>query len=265
MIPSPGRTILIIIAFAVSSVPGGMPCQASDEIEVLFREDFFTLEMWEPLKFPRIDSLSEYSIERTSDGTSFVRARSNKSASGMVWKGDFNPYEFPRIRWRWKVDGVYRKGNATARSGDDYPIRLYVTFTYDPDDPAVRRSFKHSLARSMGRELPYRSINYIWANRQHGREIIPNPYTERAMMIAREQGPDRVGQWVAEEANLLDDYREAFGEDPPHRAGLAFMNDSDDTGEASTSYIDFIELYRRVDDPPEPPDEAKRIKMRGKD
>ena len=227
-----------------------------------FREDFFTLKAWDPLKFPRIDNLSQYSVEKVDDNICFLRAQSDNSASGMAWKGDFNPYEYPRIRWRWKVNRVYDKGDASVKSGDDYPIRLYVMFKYDTTDPAVRRSFKHSIARTLGKDLPYRSLNYIWANRRHDRRVIPNTYTRRAMMVLKEMGLEKVGQWVTEEAHILDDYREAFGEDPPRTASLAFMNDSDNTGEASVSFIDFIEIYRMPDDPPEPPDEEKMFKKR---
>ena len=63
-------------------------------------------------------------------------------------------------------------------------------------------------------------------------------------MIPLRSGSGLVGQWLEEERNILKDYREAFGKDPPTKAGLAFMNDSDNTGEASVSWIDYIEIFR---------------------
>jgi Protein of unknown function (DUF3047) len=36
----------------------------------------------------------------------------------------------------------------------------------------------------------------------------------------------------------------AFNRNPPEVATIAIMNDSDNTGEASVSYIDFIEILR---------------------
>jgi hypothetical protein len=44
--------------------------------------------------------------------------------------------------------------------------------------------------------------------------------------------------------DILNDYRKAFGGDPPRRAGLAIMSDSDDTGESSTAWVDWVEIYR---------------------
>ena len=67
------------------------------------------------------------------------------------------------------------------------------------------------------------------------------------MMIPLRSGSALAGQWLEEERNILEDYREAFGEDPPATAGLAFMNDSDNTGESSESWIDWIEIYKFQD------------------
>jgi hypothetical protein len=61
-------------------------------------------------------------------------------------------------------------------------------------------------------------------------------------MVLLQKGPGRAGQWVEERVNALDDYRRAFGKDPPDRAALAIMSDADDTGEKATGYIDYIEV-----------------------
>jgi len=55
---------------------------------------------------------------------------------------------------------------------------------------------------------------------------------------------NKANTWVDEEVNILDDYNKAFGKSPPSTASIAIMNDSDNTGEDSVSYIDFIEVYR---------------------
>jgi hypothetical protein len=56
------------------------------------------------------------------------------------------------------------------------------------------------------------------------------------------RGAAKVGQWVEETADIARDYRKAFGFDPPPTASIAIMNDSDNTGEASVSYVEFIEI-----------------------
>ena len=149
------------------------------------------------------------------------------------------------IRWRWKVSNVYSSGNALTKKGDDYPLRIYVMFKYDTKDPNVKKKFKYGLGKLLyGEYPPYSSLNYIWANREHSLRFIPNPYVKEAMMVPIRSGSTLTGQWLEEKRNILDDYRAAFGTDPPARAGLAFMNDSDNTGESSESWIDWIEIYK---------------------
>ena len=79
----------------------------------LFREDFEHLQRWEPLTFPKIKKHSLYAIEKTSDG-GVLRTESDASASGLSWRGTYNIYEYPLIRWRWKAMGTYVKGDATT-------------------------------------------------------------------------------------------------------------------------------------------------------
>ena len=56
-------------------------------------------------------------------------------------------YEYLRIRWQWKITNVYAKGNARTKSGDDYPIRIYVMFEYDPDNAGLLDRMKYGLAK----------------------------------------------------------------------------------------------------------------------
>lgn len=63
-------------------------------------------------------------------------------------------------------------------------------------------------------------------------------------MIVLQKGKKNLGRWIVEERNILDDYRRAFGTDPPARATLGIMNDSDNTQEASVAYVGFIEVFR---------------------
>ncbi len=221
------------------------PAAGSSLPSVLFRENFNSLDQWKPLKFKMIKNLSTYTLDPQPDKECYVKAVSSNSASGMVWQGEFDVYDYPMIRWRWKVSNVYIKGKALEKAGDDYPMRIYVMFKYNPKDPHVKRTFKYGLAKLFyGKYPPYTSLNYIWANREHQQRFIPIPFAKEAMMIPLQSGSERVGQWLEEERNILEDYREAFGENPPAKAGLAFMNDSDNTGESSESWIDWIEIFK---------------------
>jgi len=51
-----------------------------------------------------------------------------------------------------------------------------------------------------------------------------------------ESGRVLINQWVNEERNVYEDYRKAFGEEPPMVSGVAIMTDTDNTGESAIAY-----------------------------
>ena len=208
------------------------------------REGFNDLDNCEPLYFKKIKEHTKYSI--ITDGEqSYLKAESDSSASGMVYKNEFNIYDYPNISWKWKVSNVYEKGNAETREGDDYPVRIYVMFKYDPGKASFGRKFKYGLAKKIyGKYPPHSTLNYIWASRDHEEIILTNRYAKEAKMIIVQSGTKNTGNWMEHEVNVLEDYRKAFGKDPPETASIAIMNDSDNTGESSVSFIDFIEVYK---------------------
>lgn len=226
----------------VSNLLLGAYLHAADK--VFLREDFETLDAWEPLSFRGIDRQTTYAIQKQGGSTVLV-AKSSNSASALVCKRTFNVAEFPIIRWRWKVDNVYTKANYRLKSGDDYPIRVYVLFLFDPETAAIGLKLKYGIIKTLyGRYPPHSILNYIWTNKPDERDPVKSPFTDRSIMIPLQHGPQEVGRWVEETVNVLEDYKRFFGDDPPSRAALAIMNDSDNTGERSTSYIQFIEVLK---------------------
>jgi hypothetical protein len=221
-----------------------LPASRAGEKRVLFRDNFDSLENWKPLYFPKVAEHTSYSIDR-QDGSGYLKAESHASASALVWKGEFDVRAYPNLRWRWKVENLYKTEDPHVKSGDDYPIRIYVMFKFDPERASFSEKLRYGIARIIYGEYPPKStINYVWASREGKEKIYPSPYTKRAMIIVLEAGGAKVRQWVTEEANIPQDYRKAFGKEPPPTAGIAIMNDSDDTGESSVSYVDFIEIFK---------------------
>jgi len=229
--------LILLGIFAVS--------QAHSEEEIfLLREDFNDLNSWKPLYFPKIENHTSYTIESNSS-ESYLKAESNASASAVLYKKEFNVYQYSKMRWRWKVENVYENGNAKTKSGDDYPLRIYIVFKYDPEKAGFMEKLQYNAAKLIyGQYPPHSSLNYIWANREHEERIITNAYTERAKMVLLQHGDANVGKWIIHDVSILEDYEKAFGEKPPPIASIAIMNDSDDTGEKSISYLDYIEVYR---------------------
>jgi hypothetical protein len=193
-------------------------------------------ENWKPLTFPKIKRHTNYTLIREGDAV-VVKAVSEASSSGLTRDITIDPKEYPVVQWRWKVGNLLTTSDVTRKDGDDYPARLYITFAYDSSKVSFFEKTKYEAARLLyGQYPPLGALNYIWDTKAAKGTIVPNPYTSRAMMIVVESGAADVNRWITEERNVYEDYKAAFGEEPPMISGVAIMTDTDNTGEAATAF-----------------------------
>ncbi|MEW6586556.1 MAG: DUF3047 domain-containing protein [Nitrospirota bacterium] len=210
----------------------------------LFREAFDSLENWRPLSFPKIKSHTTYTVESTGK-ESYLKAESKSSASGLVYKKTFSIYEYPKAKWRWRVDLFSLKGDPSKKSGDDYPIRVYFMFRYDPEKASFFEKMQYGLAKKIyGEYPPHSTLNYVWSYTDKIPDVLVSPFTDKARIVVLRKGERYRGQWIVEEVDVLADYRKAFGKNPPSTAGVAIMSDSDNTRGEAASSVDFLEVYR---------------------
>ncbi len=207
--------------------------------ETALYEDFFTLNNWRPLKFRNISALSSYEIV---DG-GVLRASSRGSASAIIYRKNFDVYNSPVVEWRWMVENIYDKGDAVSKSGEDFPMRVYIIFEYSPEKSTVLKKLKYNFIKKIyGEYPPHSALNYVWASKLQTGKIITSPYSDSSKTFALESGKDKIGVWVTEKRNIIEDYKSAFGESPPNNASIAIMSDSDNTMEQATAYIDYIKI-----------------------
>lgn len=221
-------------------------CRAAPGIaagpDVALRENFDSLAAWEPLTFPKITAHSTYTLDREGNN-GILKAESRASASGLICRRTFSIREAPRVRWRWKVTHLADKGNPKEKGGDDYPLRIYVLFPYDPDRASPGDRLRYGAAKALyGKYPPHSTLSYVWTGHDIPERIFVSPYTDRARIVVLEKGTRKVGRWVDESVNVVEDYRQAFGTEPPATAGIAVMSDTDNAGGAATAYVDFIEV-----------------------
>jgi len=200
---------------------------------------------WKPLTFKKIEKHTTYTLVKDG-GAVVVKAVSEASASGLTREININLKEYPIVQWRWKVANVLKKGDVTRKEGDDYPARLYITFEYDSGKVSFFKKAQYETTRLLyGQYPPLGAINYIWESKAPKGTVAPNPYAEQVKMIVVETGAERLNQWVSEERNLYEDYKKAFGEEPPMISGIAIMTDTDNTGESATAYYGDI-VFRKT-------------------
>jgi hypothetical protein len=191
---------------------------------------------WQALKPAPKAADTLYSLVN-DDGLVVLKATANHSMSGLTFPLRVKLSEFPLLRWRWKVSGAVNTADMSKKSGDDYAARVYVMFDY----PVAKLSFstrvKLQLATSLyGQSIPTAALNYVWDNRHAIGTVQANTYTDRARMMVLQSGAVRAGQWVTETRNLADDFRAAFGEEPPDVVAIALASDTDNTGETVTAW-----------------------------
>jgi len=198
-------------------------CLSAYAEDVLLIDDFENglRKEWSAKSFK---GTTNYVVTQT-EGRHVLQATSHDSASGLIFEREFDVYENPVIVWSWKIDSIVEGGDYRQKSKDDFAARVYVTFPH--------WFFPNTT-----------SLNYIWANLMPKEEVHPNAYTSNAMMLAVESGNGKAGSWAQVRRNIIEDYRRAFGEDPPRKAVIAIMTDTDNTGQKATAWYDDIYLSK---------------------
>jgi hypothetical protein len=174
------------------------------------------LDGWEERSFV---GNTDYRVVAT-DGQAAVRAEADGTASALYRRTEIDLAETPYLRWRWRVEGTYGEGiDETAKSGDDYPARIYV----------VRRG-----GLAFWRT---RALNYVWSSAQPPGSRWPNAYAgDNVQMLAVNAGEAKAGEWVGHVRDVRADWREAFGEEIDTLDGIAIMTDADDAGGSMTAW-----------------------------
>jgi len=199
-------------------------------------------EGWEPLKLGGSERKTSYSLVK-EDGVLVARADSTNAASAMFYPIEIDLKKTPIVEWRWKINNILKKGDALRRDGDDYPARFYIFFDYDASRLSwFERIGYESYYQLYGNYPPLAALNYLWANKLPVGTLVPNIYSDRVQMFAVRSGTENLGQWATQQRNIYKDYVRAFGKEPPKILGIAFMTDTDNTGETATAYYGDIRL-----------------------
>ena len=194
---------------------------------------------WEPLALPWGDAETEYATVRDGKREA-MRAESRCSASALAVPLDgIDLREWPILRWSWKVEQPLARRDERAKSGDDFAARVYVMFRFDPDRATWSERVRHRLGSALfGRDLPWTALNYVWTTGEPPGQRWDNPFSGSSKMISL--GAGLLPDWRREEVDVLRDYEQAFGREPPDLLALAIMTDADNTcSHAVALFVDF--------------------------
>ena len=153
-----------------------------------------------------------------------IRATGQQSASGLIRRVAVDPVKCPIIEWSWSVTKMQKNADLRVKDREDVAASIFLLF----GDPGFLFDPK-----------PVPTLRYVWTNGNVPIEaIVNNPYmpgTVRSIVV--ESGTDRIGAWITERRNVMEDFLNAFGYRPTERIhAVVLFTDNDQTQEPVEAY-----------------------------
>ena len=165
-----------------------------------------------------------YNIEK-GDDLSYVRAKSQKTASALYYKVELDISKHPVIRWKWRVDKFPTRKfpeSIANKKEEDFAARIYVMM------PAV--FFTET-----------KVIEYIWSETLEKGTSGQSGYSKNIKILVLEKG--KANDWRFEKRDIYEDFVKLFGEKPRLKVGaIAFMTDADSTETSADAVYDEIKI-----------------------
>lgn len=212
------KKMLAILALAVSTAT-----VVADETFMVGRFSAGDLKDWKPKRF---QGETRYSSDERS-GRRALFADSRGAASGLYREIRVDLTRTPWLNWSWRVDRVLDGVDERAKSGDDYPARVYVVVS---GGAAIWKT---------------RSLVYVWSSNQPMGATWNNAYTGNARVMALRSGTQDAGRWVSEKRDIRADFRQLFGENIDAIDAVALMTDTDNSGQRATAWYGDIYFTAR--------------------
>lgn len=164
---------------------------------------------------------TEYSRSEAG-GVPAIRAVGRNSGSALHRELRYRPVDYPWLEWSWRVEKLQEGADIRDAKREDFGAALSLIFG------------RPSLLR---RNVP--TLSYVWTNgRVRAGDVVESPHhqgTTRSIVL--QAGGEKLGRWVDERRNVVEDYRRAFGTDPPdHVEVIALWTDNDQTGDPVEAY-----------------------------
>lgn len=199
---------------------------------------------WTFETLPGIERHTRYALVRDGDRV-VLRADAEASMASLAHPLRVDTADYPMLEWQWKIPALIRGADISSKRGDDFPARVYVLFDYDIRKLPFTTRAKMRIARALyGAELPLAALCYVRDASAPRDTAVWSAYTDRVRVIVVESGPENLNRWVTLRRNVPEDFRAAFGEDPPPVSAVVIATDTDNTGESATAFYGDIRFLR---------------------
>jgi len=151
---------------------------------------------------------------------------SKQTSFGIYKNFDFDIHDFPYLSWRWKVTVLPTGGDVRNKKTDDQAAQVYVLF---PKFPSA---------------INTRLVGYIWENLTPKDLHVTSQKSSNTRYVVLRNHSDPLNTWMEEKRDVLKDYRDLFGGEPPQAGAVMLMIDSDDTKSNAESYFDILRFQK---------------------
>lgn len=178
------------------------------------------LERGLPIGWEKFKEIKGVSLQTDSSGYC-VNITSIGDVEGIGKRKEFSLKTHPWLHWRWKARVLPTDANEKIKKKNDSAAGLYVAFK-------GMFPFNHV-------------IKYTWSTTLPIGAIVKSPHHGGTRAIIIQSGPGNLNTWMQEKRNVYEDYRLAFGSEPPLVEGIAIQTDSDNTH--SSASADFADIF----------------------
>ena len=200
---------LIVLAALITVPERRLSAQPSDCITL---EDFAHAKIGEfppDWKARKDEGKDVYSVQ-AEGGRRFLRALSRgigvQAAKEKAW--DLKAY--PVLAWSWRARQFPRGGDEREPRVNDSVLAVYMLVPY---------------SRIRGPK----AVKYVWSEKVPVGTRLDSNLGLTQVRVLR-SGADGTERWTDERVNVLEDYKNYFGEsETPKPAGIAVLTDADDT------------------------------------
>jgi hypothetical protein len=170
----------------------------------------------------------DFIIEQAGEAR-VLHLKSNDEHSTIVKDitGKVRLKETPILEWSWKANILPTGGDVRHKETTDIAAQLYVIW---PRFPALLRS---------------RIIGYVWDATTPAATMVKSEKTGTVTFIVLQSGTKNLGKWLTERRNVVEDYRDIFGEFPEDPTAISISIDSNDTHSTAESFMGPIFFRQR--------------------
>lgn len=202
-------------------------------------------EGWAPLVIFKHKKPTEYRLV-ADHGDTVLRAFAASASSGLMQHLTIEPTQQPWLQWRWKIAPISDAVVQASANSEDTPARIILGFDGDKGSLPFSEQILFETARIVtGYDFPYATLMYEWHGTAPAGTVTKSKRSSRIRSLVVEHGSEGFGQWRSFQRNIVEDFKQAYGEMPGKLIGIGVLTDSDSSGDTVEAWYGDIRLMAK--------------------